>query len=280
MSEHPARRDLPTQICAWHYRNIVDASEGPAEQWLYALKATEPGDRQLVWEAGTDRGIIGVVDFGTGAVRVEGIYYAWGRFTDVMPPLTPDLLRNEAVLAERFFGTGKGWLHGRAKRCPIHIAEAIDRLTGGLPSRRPPDRDPSEAPADRWFGGIDVDPECVFELAVIASRSLQRTIGFARPLITQRHITPGSRPDLLSDGTIGEVKRAIAPRDVMQVERYLADADEHLARRGGWRAVMIHGGRLTPAVTRRLSASRDSARIEVWRLDERRRGGFKAVRER
>lgn len=272
---------LPTQICAWNHGNILDDRGDTSGQYLYALKATEPGDRQLVWEGGSERGIVAVVDFATAAVRVEGIWYAWGNSTPLTAPLTHNALREDPALEDRFFGSGgKGWLQGRAKNCPADIAGAISALAGGLPPPRLPTGDPSDQPFDRWFGDRDIDPECVFELAVIASRRLRRAIGFTGLIVTQRNIGPRSRPDLRSDGVIGEVKRTIAPKDVAQVERYLEDAQARWPRPDGWRAVLIHNGRMSPAVARALDASKDSPRIEVWRLDERHGRGFDAVRER
>jgi hypothetical protein len=261
-----------------HYHVLLgDSGEG---QFLYALKDTQPGDRQVVWEGGSERGIIAVVDFVAPVVCVAGIYYAWGATTKLSAPLTHDRLRAVPVLADRFFGGGRHWLQGRAKRLPLEIAEAIEQLAGGLPPQRTPSGDPTHAPTDRWFGAMDIDPESVFELAVLASRALWRKIGFPSAPIAQVRISPRDRPDLLSPGVVGEVKRRIVSKDVGQLERYLDELELSRPRENGWRGVLIHAGELSPAITARADKSTRSAQIEIWQLEPARRGRFKAVHQR
>ena len=85
----------------------VSEHSGDEGQFLYALKATEPGGRQLVWEGGSDRGIVAVVDFGVPVgVCAEGIYYAWGATTMLEHPVDHAALRSVPLLYERFFGSG------------------------------------------------------------------------------------------------------------------------------------------------------------------------------
>ncbi len=261
-----------------HYHVLPgDSGEG---QFLYALKDTQPGDRQLVWEGRSERGIIAVVDFAAPVVCVAGIYYAWGVTTRLAKPVDHDQLRTDPVLAERFFGGGRQWLQGRSKRLPVAIAEAIEKLAGPLPPQRTPSGDPAHAATDRWFGALDIDPESVFELAVFASRALSRRIGFPSAPIAQVRISPRDRPDLLSPGVVGEVKRRIVPKDIAQLERYLDELERSDARDDGWRGVLIHAGELSPAITARADKSARSAQIEIWQLDPARRGRFKAVRQR
>jgi hypothetical protein len=63
---------LPVQVCTWlevpsdfRHEGAPGATDG---EWLYCLKFTEPGDRQVVWSGATGERIIAVVDF-SGAVR-------------------------------------------------------------------------------------------------------------------------------------------------------------------------------------------------------------------
>ena len=184
------------------------------------------------------------------------------------------------MFAERFLGGGRHWLQGRAKRLPVDIAEAIEKLAGVLPPQRTPSGDPTHAPTDRWFGGMNIDPESVFELAVLASRALWRKIGFPSAPIAQERISPRDRPDLLSPGVVGEVKRRIVPKDMGQLERYLDELERSRPRDDGWRGVLIHAGELSPAITARADKSARSAQIEIWQPEPTRRGRFKAVRQR
>ena len=80
------------------------------------------------------------------------------------------------------------------------MADEIDRLAGGLPPHQTPSGDPTDAPTDRWFGTIDIEPECIFELAVLATPRLWEKIGFASVPRPQVRISPRDRPDLLADG--------------------------------------------------------------------------------
>lgn len=271
---------LPTQICTWMHGHILGDADDQG-QFLYALKDTQPGDRQVVWEGGSERGIVAVVDFiepvGLG---VAGIYYAWGASTSLENPVSHDALRAVPLLAERFFGSGRYSLQGRAKRLSVDVAESIDSLAGGLPRPQIPTGDPADAPTNRWFGAIGLDPESVFETAVLASSKLWRTIGFPSAPSPQVPISPRDRPDLLADGVVGEVKRQLAPKDVRQLERYLDELERSRPRADRWRGVLIHAGLLSPAITVRADNSPRSTQIEIWRLEPGRLGHFKAVRQR
>ncbi len=280
--EVTTRRVLPTQICTWMHDNLLlDAPDDNQGQFLYALKDTQPGDRQLVWEGRSERGIIAVVDFAAPVVCVAGIYYAWGVTTRLSNPLVHDQLRTVPALADRFFGGGRHWLQGRAKRLPVEIAEAIEQLAGTFPPQRTPNGDPTHAPTHRCFGAMDIEPESVFETAVLASRALSRKIGFPSAPLAQVRISPRDRPDLFSPGVVGEVKRRILPKDIGQLERYLDELERSCPRDDGWLGVLIHAGELSPAITARADKSARSAEIEIWRLDPAlRRGRFKAVRQR
>jgi hypothetical protein len=267
--------------------NILPGDSGDEGKFLYALKATQPGDRQLVWEGGSERGVVAVVDFAAPVgVCAYGIYYAWGATTMLKHPVDHTALRAVPLLNARFFGEGRHFLHGRAKRLAPDIglardiAKAIDRLAGGLPPQQTPSGDPTDAPTDRWFGSLEIEPECVFELAVLATPKLWSDIGFPSAPIPQVQISPRDRPDLLADGVVGEVKRIIAPKDIKQVERYLNELERSRARVDGWRAVLIHAGTLSPAVRASADESTRSRQIEIWRLEEGIFCPFEAVLQR
>lgn len=272
---------LPTQLCTWMHDNLLPGESGDEGQFLYALKATQPGDRQLVWEGRSERGVIAVVDFAAPVgVCADGIYYAWGATTMLPHPVDHHALRAVPLLAARFFGDGRYFLHGRAKRLAPDIAEAIDLLAGGLPAPLTPSGDPTDAPTDRWFGSMNIEPERIFELAVLATPRLWRKIGFPSAPVPQVPISPRDRPDLLADGVVGEVKRVVAPKDIEQIERYLTELERSRPRADGWRAVLIHAGKLSPAVSARADQSTRSRQIEIWRLEEDIFHPFKAVRQR
>jgi len=154
---------------------------------------------------------------------------------------------------------------------------ALGKLAGGWPPQNLPTGDPLDEPFDVWHGALDIDPEKVFELAIIADRKLRDALGFSSAVRSQVWISDRSRPDLVDDyeGIVGEVKRVIRAKDVKQVERYLEDLGDP-----DWRAVMIHHADMSDRVADALDDSKDSARIEVWRLEEQRNGKFKAVLER
>jgi hypothetical protein len=271
---------LPTQICTWMHANFLAGDSDDRGQFLYALKDTQPRDRQVVWEGGSERGIVAVVDFAVPVVRVAGIYYAWGTTTMLTNPVDHDAIHRVELLEERFFGRGRYSLHGRAKRLQPRIAEAIDGLAGGLPPPRTPRGDPRDAPTDRWFGSLNIDPESVFETAVLASPRLWRKIGFPSAPAPQQRISARDRPDLLAPGVVGEVKRRCIPKDIGQLVRYLDELEESQPRSSGWRGVLIHAGELSPAVAARADQSPRSTQIEIWRLEPARLRAYKAVRQR
>ena len=84
---------LPTQLATWlPERSGYDtvSADGPSEgEWLYGLKDTRPGDRQIVWSGLHGKGIVGVVDFGADVrerepedgTRTKGRYEGWGVYT-------------------------------------------------------------------------------------------------------------------------------------------------------------------------------------------------------
>src|SRR6201999_3259671 len=133
---------LPQQVCTWlTERSGYEpepgepiASEG---QWLYCLKFTEPGDRQIVWQGSRGSGLVAVVDF-NGEVRRRrhpedgrpmGKYEGWGRITSLNEPISVDDVRGHHDLAGLFGGSIQSVTGLTAEE-----AEAIGELSGGLPS--------------------------------------------------------------------------------------------------------------------------------------------------
>jgi hypothetical protein len=250
---------LPSQFISWRHQHLSADTEGAGShrpQFLYALRDTEEGDRQVVWEGGgSQRGIVAVVDFGGQKLRVNHRWRAWGVTTLLEKPISPKQLRSDPVLARRFSRCG---LQGLSKRLTRREAAALDGLAGGLPEQRFPARAPGAGePVEDWFGTIELDPEKTFELAVHTSPSLWRTIGFpSAPLIQQRLPGVGGKglliPDLLVPGVVGEVKRSLAPGNGPdQTERYLRRAARLYPEHGPWLGILIHGEEHLSAAGRR-----------------------------
>ena len=114
---------LPDQIVTWMHYNIgsglgdgdVDKEE---PQFLYALKDTAHGDRQLVWEGGGGgRGIVAVVDFGGPKLYVNSRWRSWGVTTMLKPPIALEALRSDPTTARRFSPNGMKALQGLPSAC-------------------------------------------------------------------------------------------------------------------------------------------------------------------
>ncbi len=114
--------------------------ENPTKgQYLWCLRDTVPGDRQIVWEGAGGRGFIAVVDFGVEARKTEaGRYERWGRFTALKPPISREAIAQHPLLSQPFYGAGASALQGSAIWLTAEQAAAIDELTGGLPRVSPP----------------------------------------------------------------------------------------------------------------------------------------------
>jgi hypothetical protein len=266
-------------VCVWYEENIagVDNSDG---RYLYALKATQPGDRQLVIEGGdSDLGPIAVVDFGTPAVWALGRYHAFGSVTMLRPPVTRAMIASNRVLREYFFAPQR--FRGGPKRLTDpHVLNELGRLAGGWPPHTLPTGDPTPTRDSfgRWSGAINIDPEAVFKNEILTDARLRRSLGFSDAVRGEVYI-PAGRTDLY-DGTlrvVGELKRILRAGDVKQLEDYL---DDLLVLDPHWRGLFIHGHRLSPRVEARLDARPHSARIEVWALEERASGRLRAISER
>ena len=140
-----AERPVPSQLCVWYEENVGPGDEDFG-QYLYALKATQPSDRQLVWEGGSERGIIGVVDFDSTSVLAHGLYYAFGNVTWLDEPVTRAKIARDPLLRERFLGQGRTFLQGRPKRLSSEVVTAIEKLGGGWPPADLPTGDPINEP--------------------------------------------------------------------------------------------------------------------------------------
>lgn len=276
---------VPNQIITWMHHNVGDLRGPHDPQFLYALRDTHKGDRQIVWEGGGGRGLIAVVDFDDAHLRVNGRWRSWGVVTPLNPPIGAAELRDDPVLATRFSGNGLKALHGLPKQLPVEHGKAIEGLAHGLPDERLPNRAPHAGdPVDDWFGSVDIDPEKTFELAVHTSRRLWKRIGFPqRPAMQQRLApTPDGDvlliPDLIAPGVVGEVKRSLRPNDgPAQVARYLKRLNETRGADGPWRGILIHGGDLSPAVRQRLHGLRCD--IQVWAVIRGKVREWKAVQQ-
>ena len=165
-------------------------------------------------------------------------------------------------------------MHAAAKHLDPDEAEAIDRLAGGLPPQRLPSRSPRAGEEVwSWFGGLNLDLEKTFELAVYGSKRLWKRIGFpTAPLLQQR--LPATKtsdrimiPDLLAPGVVGEVKRSIGPNNgPAQIEGYLERLEQTRTDQGPWSGRLIHAEKhVSPALRHRLE--RSGAPIEVWSVE-------------
>lgn len=255
---------LPTQWHVWRAGNVGDSDPARAGQYLQALKGTRRGERMLVVEGESQRGVIGVVDFSGDEKVVDGRYFNWGAVTLFDVPVSNAMLREHELLATTF-----AHRQGRPRRLASEAAEALSTMVvGGLPPSVPPATSPAKR--DRpghWTGVRGVGPEAPIEDQLRATRRLWKAVGFtvapAKEQLGNRKV-----PDLISheDAIVGDVKAEVRTDwGPAQLEGYLAYLDEHHPHPGRWRGLLVHEAeRLSPAVKLRLDESPDSERIEVW----------------
>jgi len=231
------------------------------------MKGTRPGDRFVIAEA-AGRGLVAVVDFDSTSHAVGSRFYAWGAVTYLDPPISFELLRTERVFEERR-GTDWRWIRGRPKHLTARERSRIRALAAEWPSVRKPSREPSRRDGiEIWPMTGGLRPEKAIQDAVASSRRLWRAVGFpSRPVVESR-ISPEDRPDLLTDGVVGEVKNRIGHGwGPGQMERYLKTLDRTRPEHAPWRGVLLHGETdLTPATRERLENSEDRERIRVYGL--------------
>jgi hypothetical protein len=289
-----AKSALPTQVVTWLTERSgydeADLSEPALGEWLYCLKNTRPGDRQVVWAGTHGAGIVGVVDFGATEPRLRedgggkvkpGRYEAWGAYTPLAEPIPIERLQADPALAERFAGSGLKALIG-----PISLTEeqavAIDRLAGGLPPAADPGAVDEQQAGGSWSGSR-LPPEVITEVIVHDRGRVARRLGFRGKVDRQKVLGNGKRPDLwCREGVVGEVKNLVGlDWGPAQLEGYLAQCDRQWPQQAPWKGRLIQGQpELAGGVRRRLEASSDAHRIELWAVTERRfpRRTYRTVR--
>jgi hypothetical protein len=248
----------------WNPGNYSHPGGEPSEgQWLYCLKTTRPGDRQVVWLGKGSAGIVAVVDF-NGAVRLRGsgrLYEGWGRVTELRKPIPSDVVLSHPVLKPKFKNLMSVSSLDKA------AAEAIRGLADGLP----------EAPG---FGGQieDWDEEggdwgnYVYELESVAQRwvaedpELWKELRFpSRPLM-EKWLSPTERADLwCPEGVVGEVKPIVTSKSGPdQIGRYIATCDRQWPEYR-WKGILVQGeDYLTMSARERVDNSVYRDRITLW----------------
>jgi len=180
-SKTPTEREdgpLPGQVCTWlPVRSGFDVPEadraegGAADgEWLYCLKFTEPGDRQVIWSGVDGSGIIAVVDFNGAVRRRESnsrLYEGWGRLTNLPRAVSVETAQEHPVLRRCFGRSVQG-----VQRLDHEVAVAIRECVGGMPpTARFEDWEPDwDAEGGDW-SGERLPPELIVELAWISGAS-------------------------------------------------------------------------------------------------------------
>jgi hypothetical protein len=269
---------LPVQVCTWHPRESGFDWEGATEpsvgDWLYCLKDTAPGDRQIVWSGVEGSGIMSVVDF-SGHVRERagkpGRYEGWGRITDLRRPLSVQQVLADPVLRRRF-GAPIQSVYSLEPR----IARAIEELAGGLPPAPSFDGSPPQWRAEGGdWGRISLPPEIIIEDVVRDNGRIARKLGFPSQVITQRRLGNGLRPDFwCADGVVGDAKNMVtAAWGPDQIEDYVEQCDAQWPE-NRWRGILVQGEpEMAPNALPRLKASPYRRRIEVWTVTKKGRTG-------
>lgn len=269
---------LPRQAITWHPQNI-GAWEGPPQpEFLRCLKATAPGDRQVVWEGAQGRGLVAVVDFGEPLRRTRsGAYERWAVVSFLDSPVSIEAVRAHPVLARRFTGAGARALQGNPIRLTSEEGQAIQDVAGALPPLRMPAMTPrGREPEEEWTGNEGWPREELLEVVVSEERRLWRRLGFPEAPQRQRRLPSGLRPDLLAPGVVGDAKKRVGRHDgPAQVERYVAELSRIRPQEGPWRGVLIqHAPDLDDAAWERLEAS--PVEIAVWSLAQGKTGRWRA----
>lgn len=273
---------LPVQVCTWlseqsGYQPSKPAAPGASDgEWLFCLKHTKPGDRQVVWSGVGGSGIIAVVDFsgevrpraprpGTGRASNRQLSEGWGRLTELRRPVSVALAQSHPVLQRRF---------GRSIQSvwsiEAEVAQAISVCAGGLPPAA--DFHGFEAdwrqPGGLW-GRASLPPEAIVEEIVLNEDEVARRLGFPSPVNPNGgkvHLSNGRIPDLwCSAGVVGEVKNQVtARRGPDQIEDYIAQCDTQWSAHQ-WRGVLVQGEpEMAPNALPRLKTSRYRDRLQVW----------------
>ena len=279
----PVTGPLPVQVSTWlpersgfGVDDEFDTSPSDGE-WLYCLKGTQPGDRQVVWSGVHGRGIVAVVDF-SGEVRPRSssvgatgrqLYEGWGRITRLREPISVETAQAHQVLHTCFGRSIQG-----VKSINSDVGSAIAERVGEWPPAATFD----SYPADWNERGGDwsrhrLPPEAI----VLDKDRVARRLGFpsrVNPAGKKQRLLNGRYPDLwCEDGVVGEVKNQVtAAWGPAQIEDYIDQCDlqwpEHQ-----WRGLLVQGEpAMAPNAIPRLTSSRHAHRVEVWTVRKKRLG--------
>lgn len=220
------------------------------------------------------RGLVAVVDFAkqrrTPTTRV---YEGWGRLQRLSPPIGPDALASEPLLAERFLGRRARGLQGSPNRLSVEEGEAIARVAVRLPPRALPVDEPTyDEEIVYWAGDLNGPPEAVLEHDIHTTRRLWNALGFRSAPFKQRRLPSGRRPDLIAPSTVADVKRRVSKIDgPAQVEGYLEELIATRPADGPWLGLLVHRhDNLDEATRERIAES--PYRLEVWAVRDGRLG--------
>jgi hypothetical protein len=245
---------LPCQWISWNHEYVLDDADDASGQFQYALKATTAGDRQLVLEGESARGIVAVVDFAGHNRKAGPIYYAWGATTWLPKPLDAAAIRADNVLRRAFANR-----QGRAKQLAPEAAMRIAELIDVFPEQRLPATAPSEdAELELWIGGRGRSPEFLLHDEVETTKRLWRQLGFTSAPRRGHRLQNGRYPDLYSkDGVVGEVKNIAGPNwGPAQLSGYMHQLDLEEPGKSPWRGVLVHGGETLSRATAKHWKSR------------------------
>ena len=277
-TETAGASSLPTQVCTWTPRESgfdwTGQERASQPEWLYCLKGTVAGSRQIIWSGVEGSGLLAVVDF-SGDVRERagkrGLYEGWGRLTELRRAIPVDMILAHPTLARRFAKPIQS-----VYRLDRDCAEAIDELAVGLPPVAGFDEYPAEwkARGGDW-GRHSLPPEALVEALVRDKSHLARKLGFSTKVATQVILANGKRPDLWCDaGVVGDAKnRVTATWGPEQIEGYISQCDTQWPKAAPWRGVLVQGEpEIAPNARPRLEASKYHDRIELYSVFKSRFG--------
>jgi hypothetical protein len=269
----------PKEVCTWlpersYFVPDPEESEASEGQWLYCLKDTKLGDRQVVWQGARGGGLVAVVDF-NGEVRRRvhpedgrpmSKYEGWGRITSLRRAIPVEEVRRHPVLAGLFGGSIQS-----VTALTDEEAEVIVELAGVLP---PPEFEEGEIDfgeeGGKW-GPRTLPREVITEEIVLDESRIATRLGFPSPVNPggrKKRLGNGRFPDLwCPDGVVGEVKNLItADWGPAQIEDYIRQCDEDWPEHT-WTGVLVQGEpEMAPNALPRLEESPYRDRISVFSL--------------
>jgi hypothetical protein len=189
------------------------------------------------------------------------------------PPIGPDALASEPLLAERFLGRRARGLQGSPNRLCVEEGEAIRRVALRLPPRALPVDEPTyDEEIVFWAGDLKGPPEAVLEHDIHTTRRIWKALGFPSAPLKQRRLPSGRRPDLIAPGIVADVKRRVSTIDgPAQVEGYLEELGATRPADGPWHGLLVHRhDDLDEATRERITAS--PYRLAVWAVSDGRFG--------